>query len=801
MLASAPFSNVEFPSSSWACGLTPRATWLVTGWLVERLLKPQLAQPTGIICPHGLCWYADNGSLLFQLLTLSCLMALWSLRQPLGYRLIGRRHGFGLLPTPWNLQPGMLLNLLMGLGLKDAPTLQTLDFRCSMVQKTRILQDRLCRVPRLASLEHSLTVKERALRSSVFPAMFHGMECQAFVFLYITFLFGTHGILDPEFFFVVRLLNAVRQFQWRLPSAAAVEFLHLAAAFRGSLQWSALSSCCACLHAWANWVANQCIRGHSCECLDFSQIVDFQPTQIEKNSYFSWQYQHVMQFTMKFSWYHFPDVSVRDTMEVLQQFLDSQRKLLTQVLAAEKHQLSTQKKHWLESETGQCQFCPAEDSRRNRFQSCPVGDQPGAEALVALHFRLELPSWSPTVLPLLRGLVDQQARPIFFTDGSCQYSTSVTARYAAFSVMLSLRHDLPERILVAERCRFQGSFAKYFQTIVTDVCPGEQDILRAELCALCNIVENCNWGQIHVDSQSALLLTRLVLRSRMPSAFQHKEHFGLLRRIWKRRTVVEFELVKVKAHVNIAQIQDPEQRFFAMGNSVADSIAETTRDKLYPSMVNEQVQLLQELEWDKQHLSAIFKLHLKLLATCDRQFLKYSAFGERLANMTLDWVLGLRWPEENDFVLQQQSAASWLELALRWMCFHTCYLPTLRTDSTDTMPLVNVSGTYSECGAVLQKMFSNLQALVPEVITPKVKRTKTSSIYHLGALGHSTSNACPRWCFWPIGPSSQQTGIGEEFLFARAIIQPHWQLGVQSFDSCQCHAQSAEELQGQRGLI
>ena len=84
----------------------------------------------------------------------------------------------------------------------------------------------------------------------------------------------------------------------------------------------------------------------------------------------------------------------------------------------------------------------------------------------------------------------------------------------------------------------------------------------------------------------------------------------------------------------------------------------------------------------------------------------HAAFGERLTHMTLEWVRALKWPQEREHPLLQQTGTSWVELAISWMCYHQCYIPAIRKDHSGVQRLLNVSSveeaaeislTYTEC--------------------------------------------------------------------------------------------------------
>ena len=692
------------------------------------------------------------------------------------------------------------------------------------------LQVGLSRLSRLRAMNASLTVKEHMLVSSVYPAAFHGSEVKppsgdmfhkyraaAARALFgeavtlsssIALLFGSKGIIDPEHWFVARLLATVRRFLVKLSPDAVTDFLHLASHFLGSLhQVHGPAASLGFVLRNLGWQLDS--RGNlSVSTFISVDLLNCSSKRLRRFLDLAWQYQHVLAMTSRASWYQFPDISVSDTRQVLNLFQDPQRQLLVREIAGG-YQLSTQKCHWLSHDDGSCSLCGGEDSRRHRLVECPSGAEirepyrsvldsvencgsclvdfpvipvyPGMEALRVMHFSFELPTWSPDVLCVLEGQVSLGVVPSFYTDGSCQFPHVVTARYAAFAVILDLCVHDAERIVVADACQFEGDFTRTFQPIAANRSHGEQDILRAELLAICNVCQNYYMGNIYTDSQSAMDLATLALTANSPEQFVNKDHFDLLMKIWIRRTQVHFSLHKVKSHRNFVEISDPMVGYHAMGNAFADATAVTTRDKLIPALVAEHCDLQKHLDADKDALYGIYNLHLKLLADRGRKLapetqtvpkghdfrtiwkafrdwsivdpafqlpepdtslLQFSSFGQELAKMTCAWLRAFSWGAPDVAPLGYKPGTTWIEMGLSWMCFHSQYLPILRQDSKGSLRVLHV-GSYeeakeqgfscTEAGTMVEKLLGNVCALIPETMVPSLVRVKVSSLYNLGA--------------------------------------------------------------------
>ena len=686
------------------------------------------------------------------------------------------------------------------------------------------------RLKRLSSMACSLAVKEHMLVSSIYPATFHGSETKppaqdvfqrmrsaasraligeaTTLSSPIALLFGAKGILDPEFHYVCRLLATVRLYLLSLSPQRVLDFCHLAAHFLGSLhQVHGPAAALGFTLRSLGWQIDSSgvISVGAFLSVDFVNC-SFQ--RLRRFLEFSWEIDLVKSSTSRWSWFSFPDISVTDTRQVLSQFGDSQRVLLIREISGG-YQLAGQKKHWLEGEDGSCCFCGMDDSRRHRLEECPIGADirenytslfsfvessgscmldwpvvcvhPSSEALRVLHFRLSFPSWSVSVIDALQRHVDLGGVPRFYTDGACQFPNLVNCRYAAFAVVWDMCMNDAERIVFADACRYSGDFTRVFQKIAAAMTPGEQDILRSEISAIVNVIENFYTGEIYVDSQTALSLSLLALRSSDRADFAGKEHFDLLLRIWARRSLVNFRLHKVKSHDNFAKIQDPLTRFHAMGNAAADGVAVSARDKLLPQVVKEHLVVHRDLTQDKDHLYALFRLHLQLLEArgkklqiekktssplidfqqvwrafeawtvpisvfrtglADLSLLQFSSFGERLAKLTHAWLVQLKWPEENTGPLNFVCGISWIELGLSWMCTNNCYLPVLRKDQDGQLRVrilgsvedaVDAGFSFTEAGTMVEKMIGNVQGLIPQSVFPVVTRKKSAALYHLGA--------------------------------------------------------------------
>ena len=122
--------------------------------------------------------------------------------------------------------------------------------------------------------------------------------------------------------------------------------------------------------------------------------------------------------------------------------------------------------------------------------------------------------------------------------------------------------------------------------------------------------------------------------------------------------------------------------------------------------------------------------------------LQFCSWGEDIARMTYRWLHAIRWPDEDTGPLGYRPGTTWIELGLSWMCFHSSYLPVVRSDVHGEQRVIHLASfgqakeysfTWTEAGTVIEKIIGNVQALIPEAVFPLLKRQKVSSLYNLGA--------------------------------------------------------------------
>ena len=254
------------------------------------------------------------------------------------------------------------------------------------------------------------------------------------------------------------------------------------------------------------------------------------------------------------------------------------------------------KAKWDGGEENDCPLCGAVDSKHHRLFQCPATES------VRSHWRpvvepifLTRPSWAHSfcaTLPpdveivnllfatrrftvgsarLLPSLVQGLPKLRFFTDGSCNFPGVPYARHAGFGVVLDTMPDAPPEVKEAclARVRTDNTVVP-FVAVATGLVPDEQNINRAELCALIRAAELAGpyvGRTVEMCSDSAFAITE-VHRIIAGGEGLYPDLTPLLREVWHE----SFCLRKVTAHADMSVLTG-DALWHAAGNDVADRVA------------------------------------------------------------------------------------------------------------------------------------------------------------------------------------------------------------------------------------
>ena len=256
------------------------------------------------------------------------------------------------------------------------------------------------------------------------------------------------------------------------------------------------------------------------------------------------------------------------------------------------------KAKWDPGEDNTCPLCGGTDSKTHRLLQCPATEHIRESWRPLIEPVLERrPSWThafyATLPPdldianlllatrtfslggahLLPSLVQGLPCLRFYTDGSCKHPGVPYARHAGFGVVLDTLPDLPEHAkdLCLARVKYDPTVMP-FVPVATGLIPDEQNINRAELCALIRAAELAGpYSSLEVEfcSDSAFAITEVEAVIAGGDGI-YPDLTPLLREVWRDT----FSLRKVKAHADMALLQGSEL-WDSAGNDVADRVAKS----------------------------------------------------------------------------------------------------------------------------------------------------------------------------------------------------------------------------------
>lgn len=692
------------------------------------------------------------------------------------------------------------------------------------------LDEGIARLKRVKAMRRDLDTKEVMLMNSVYPAAFHGCEIrpispdllQDFRSKATSALLGdshsaspviallcTTRILDPEYYTIERTLLVARTFLLMTSEAEQSLFFQVASQFQGTLHKvrgpaSAFSFCLKQL----GWQIDRHGMVFMQGSLQFP-LIEISAQRITRLLAQAWRNKLVITHTLRQKWFGLPDISHEDTRAVLKQFDCNQRRFLLRLISGglqTGQQKSKWKEHNGENNCNQCEFCDGVDTMSHRLLECPIGDSvrskytstlheldlegfllaefpvvpvmPSYEVLQHMHFHCILPSFPENFLHLVNSRIDSNTELHWFTDGSCQCPHVPSVRFSGFHIALDLCDNHSERMHFATEYMCTGNIPSIVP-VISARTPGEQDILRAEMYAIAIIIMQAKYGVIHCDSQVAIHHFTCMMGASHPSQFMSLDHFDILYWVWKSGTYHRITFQKVKAHQHIEDIPNLLDKYWCIGNKLADEGAQNAACRLGTTFVEELQHHKQMVLKHRTLLKQVFLLHLELRplrmqalktdnssggqalttqAICDTlcnwkvehplhfdtqfdlQFLNSCLWGHDVALKTVHWLEKLVWAQDESQPLHKSTGISWIELAISWMIFNRMYLPVKRACVTGHCVVIPANFgqaqehkvTISELGTNMKYVFDNLAALIPQQLTPPIVKKKVGSLYQLG---------------------------------------------------------------------
>ena len=446
-------------------------------------------------------------------------------------------------------------------------------------------------------------------------------------------------ILDPEYWLIWRVICAARKFVLFQPRDNQIAFMTTAAQFRGTLHKvvgpaTAFGFCMQRL----GWGFNKHGGIHVTPFITIN-LLQSSCQRLSRFAVAAWQDYLLQVFTTRKDWRGLPDISRSDTMAVLLKFGDAERKNLTRSIAGG-FQLQTQKAKWTDDSDSLCEHCGSLDSNAHRLLECTFGHtirdnhtdiveyiqdnesslpdlsvvhvHESFEALQLVRFNFPPTAVSEGILVLCQNVTRAGHMPQWYTDGSTMHPAIPSGRYAAYGAVLDLCLSDSERCAIADAYRYSTECPPTLVPAFSNRVKGEQDILRAEMHSIFDILDEIGVGLIHSDSQTAIRAYDLMLGSDSVMPFASCEHFGLLSRLWPKRHSLQCRLQKVKAHRDVALIDDPLERYRAIGNRMANDLANAAVRFLFPQVVQQFESMAQDIVFRRQRLHETLTLSIEL---------------------------------------------------------------------------------------------------------------------------------------------------------------------------------------------
>ena len=370
----------------------------------------------------------------------------------------------------------------------------------------------------------------------------------------------------------------------------------------------------------------------------------------------------------------------------------------------------------------------------------------------------------------------------FYTDGRCRHPTYKHLCFASYSIIVDvLRHDVDRRVLAAA-FPFTQSFDS-FQPIACGRLNGFQSIHRAELFAVVILCECFTEFTAFTDSADVIHKVDLCRRTALSKDLAGFADFDLLLRLHATLTPNK-QILKTKAHREIAEINDLNERYQAMGNAAADFHARQICEKLLPEIFQELETQYREIRDDIQNVQEVFALILDLQVARARaeedkrvgqnigddmggihpkrperllinwsvthkwtlgeqwnmHWTQFSAWGPQIMQTVAAWLTTCEWPRD-EHVPEEDIGMAWAEVAIALALHHGQWLPVRRerqgqnfvVQATTEMELEMLDTNITEQAKMAYSVVQHFWSLIPEQVLPDhVSIGKVKALYVQG---------------------------------------------------------------------
>ena len=461
------------------------------------------------------------------------------------------------------------------------------------------------------------------------------------------------------------------------------------------------------------------------------------------------------------------------------------------------YMLQHQKSKFDVDATDICPYCKQDlDGHIHRVLECPftasarVQYQPTCDYftdLDALHVTCPImyrdPSWelhrqlwhaidpAPLVLPPFA------MQTAVYTDGSCQLPQDPTWRYAANAavcirpgVELQNLKDLPP-----EQYLEQG-----YHVISVSLLQGPQSIARAELDIVVRLIEAKHPGPLITDSQYVINMAHMIAQQPQWQAFHTKANFDLLYRWHQMHWTHQHRppVHKVTSHRKTAAATSAPELAHILGNGAADEAAKQACKKLaqdqhrdlhqqHADMAHHHAMLVQQFKM--RYDIGILCMHFDRPEVCihhagdNNSFLQQmkdfkasngimynalhvpeaaihaSRWGTNFTDILLQWLSSLKWgPPDYG---KPPVGISWIELIFNFLLTTQLEIPVNTAPyKQESKYLTSDEGAFdissydfSHTIMSFQRAVEHLQFLGNCELVPPGQRTKTGSLYYMGA--------------------------------------------------------------------
>lgn len=403
---------------------------------------------------------------------------------------------------------------------------------------------------------------------------------------------------------------------------------------------------------------------------------------------------------------------------------------------------------------------------------------------MVLHSQHLEPSIPAPMFRALQGLDMQGISLRFYTDGSCQFPSSPTTRYASFAVVIDVACTDAERIDAAKQFAQHGQQPQTLHTLGVGRTPGDQNIHRSELLAIVYICERFYNTCMHTDSTVALSAVRECMKP-FPQ-FSDRDDIDLLIRLRRVIHTGNRQFFKVQAHAEQDTTVNWMTLYHRLGNKKANDSAITANKHLQPTAVEDFNKEHADVQTQRFHLQQLFGFHLKVIRrhaemlqneqaqpnnrhydfsgpsmndvfeqfanyeveqtwcmpSSQMKELKQCTWGYTVATKVISWAQQLRWPDADNLHPLQADGVTWIELVLSFMISQRIFLPLKREGRAGKYILVTFEneaalaayqGKLSELAQTFSILCKQITDLQDKAFLPPVDKGLVRSLYKLGS--------------------------------------------------------------------